>query len=249
MAARKEIQENDLLEYSRCLYRGPEQFPYLDPIDTLVAEATARTFFLEAFEQEELLSAARAREHYERAWKTICGKQGKMDMSFEAAIAVSKRLSALLTRYEIVQPVTKYVLNLGKALIAGEFAVLTERKGRKKPLLILRLRHKAEGVIPRAQQRPDLVSYARWLYLRHVEPNELDMQVLNYALQGKESWTDALVLEKPIRGALTSMVELVLNKTGFPSPGDHCRSCHTNGCAQDTAAHKISAEELLKVSA
>jgi hypothetical protein len=230
MAARREIREMDLLEYSRCLLRKPEGAPYVLPADVIAAELAAKKVFLLAFTESRVPGASEVRELYERAWNEAVGFDPDLRTPPRSGLAVCRRLRDILLRYEIQQPVTKYILNLGRATISGEYAVVVDSKRRKDGLFVLRWRHKAERVARQLIQSVDVVNYARWLHLRNIETHELDLGVLNLALDADESWIERISGEKLVRRSLSFLVESIVGDQGFPSTGEHCRSCQTNAC-------------------
>lgn len=62
MAARKEIREYDLLEFSRCLLRQPHLIPYSKPLEIQAAEMTVRTVLWEMFEKKDVPGAMAVRD-------------------------------------------------------------------------------------------------------------------------------------------------------------------------------------------
>jgi hypothetical protein len=230
MAARREIREYDLLEYSRCLLRRPEAAPYVLPADVIAAELAAKKVFLLAFTESRVPTAGEVRELYEKSWNEAVGFDPELRTPPRSGLAICRRLRDILCRFEIQQPVTKYVLNLGRATISGEYAVMSDKKRRKDGLFVVRWRHKSERVNRQLIHAVDVVNYARWLHLRNMEAHELDLGVLNLALDSEESWTEEIQYERRVRSSLSFLVETIVSGHGFPSPGEYCKSCQTNAC-------------------
>lgn len=233
MAARREIRELDLVEYGRCLYRSPERVPYVLPADVMTAEATAKKLILKTFAEEWVPDIQVVRRVYDETWNEVVGHDPELKTPPRAGLTVTRRIRDLLSRFIIRQPVTKYVLNLGRAAISGEYAVVSdESRGRRFPgVFVVRLRHRYErferSPVP---QRPDVVNYARWLNLRNMESHEPNIGVVNLGLDSDEVWFDQIPNERQVRGSLSYLVESIVSEQGFPSAGPYCSNCHTNGC-------------------
>jgi hypothetical protein len=222
MAARREITEGQLTEYSRCLMRDPVRFHYLAEAHVLAYELFAKRIVFQVFDEEVVPDVAHMRATFETAFREIGGEK----ISSRLVLRAARRMRDLLSQWRIYLPVTPYVLNLGKAAISGEYAVLISATPRKivKELAVLRLRDAT------APHLPSVVSHARWLHLRNVESSVLDIRVVNFSLLSEQIWKETFSDERQIRGGLTAFVDHIVHSPGHPAPGAYCNSCLSHGC-------------------
>ena len=159
---------------------------------------------------------------YEKCFREVGGK--KMQNKF--VLLATRRMRQLVNTYRVYAPVTPYMLNLGKAAISGEYAVLASRKTKRllRELSVLRLREAG------ALHRPNLVNHARWLHLRNAESGKLTIRVINFSLFDEDIWREPHFEERQIRAGLMGFVQHVIESPGTPEPGAHCASCLSHGC-------------------
>jgi hypothetical protein len=226
MAARKEVNETDLVEASKCLLRKPLHIEYPISTQRQVYEEVVKRLFLRLALDEYTPNPPDIRV-------LIADVEKEMGLRLPPSLALTfaRRLGELLTEYRVVSPVTRYVLNLGKAGITGEFGVLTTvRRKRFQELYAFRMQETVEGVKNAWFRKPDVVSYARWLFLRHQEPMAPEVKVLNFSVTATDQWKDNFSEERVVRTSLAGLLDAVLLTPGFPSPGAHCASCKTMAC-------------------
>lgn len=227
MAARKEIREYDLLEFSRCLLRQPHLIPYSKPLEIQAAEMTVRTVLWEMFEKKDVPGAMAVRDVLMAAWREV-----REDARGPRAMAtIVNRIRELITTVRVVSPVTHYVQKIGATSITGDYAVVTPLKQKHlRDLMILRLRMKEDSGTSRVE-RPDVVNWARWLHLRFHEMHIESIRVLNFGLDFDGQWIDEIPYdENVLRAALTGLADSATADRFYPSPGMHCTSCQTQGC-------------------
>lgn len=227
MAARKEINERALLEYSRCLLRLPEENEYSPTLEEQVTNELLRRLFLNMFAQgpEALPAPPAMRRLFADIWKEMV-PVGYKTKSPKDALTIVRRVGELLQGYRIYSPVSKYALMLGKVSITGEYAVMTSR-AQGKPKLLLVLRPRFDQILG----RPDVVDYSRWLHLRHHEPTIPEIKVMHFSFISDWQWTNQSVGdERVIRDRLTTFAGTIMGTVGYPSPGTHCNNCLTRGC-------------------
>jgi hypothetical protein len=223
MAARKEIREFELLDYSLCQLRVGSDY-IVAPRIRVLEEFVKRTLF-QVFDLEKIPSAAQCRSLLEAAGKTI-GHPG-------ASIVIARRIRDLLVNYKVIQPASPYRLNLGKASILGSYAVLQRivtKKNAPSEVFLLRCREKIAKVEQTYIKMPDVVSLARWLHLRHSEVSYAAVKVLNFSFDTDLEWVEHFTNERMVRGQLMKVMDAVLAGPGYPAPGVHCDSCTTHAC-------------------
>ena len=229
MLPRKQIEEFELLELARCGLRQPQEIAYSKPLEVRAIEATAAALLLDAF-NKQIADAAAVRRMLDDQWKDLREEmtQGQFERFHRHGAGITRRIGELLTRFRIMQPVTVYYLHLGTPTVTGAYAIL-QRIRRKDEVLVLRLRSKEE-CHKEYRRRPDVVNQARWLYLRSLEPTIPHVNILNFSLDSEEEWMGTVTDEDAVRRSLTGLTNLALQAPGFPSPGDYCASCRSEGC-------------------
>ena len=229
MAARKEIREYDLLEFSRCLLRQPHLTPYSKPLEVQAAEQAVRTVLWEMFEHKIVPDAAAVRESLQLAWREV--REDTRQRLTGMAVIVN-RIRELITTVRVVSPVTHYVQKMGGTSVTGDYAVVAPLNQKHlRDVLILRLRHKDD--CPRDRRAySDAVSWSRWLHLHFHEPRIETVRVLNFGLDFDGQWGEEISMdENQVRAGLTVLADAAQSYQGFPSPGAYCNTCLTHACA------------------
>jgi hypothetical protein len=227
MAARKEIREFDLLEFSRCLLRQPNLIPYSKPLEVQAAEQTVRLVLWEMFENKIVLDAAAVRELLITAWKEVReDARGPRGMA-----TIVNRIRELITTVRVVSPVTHYVQKMGATAITGDYAVLAPANQKHlRDVFILRLRMRSEFQ-KEILERPDVVNWSRWLHLNFHEPALHSIRILNFGIDFDAAWPEEIPLnENQVRAALTGLADAAQSGRFYPTPGTHCLSCQTAAC-------------------
>jgi hypothetical protein len=237
MAARKEIREFDLLEFSRCLLRLPHLIPYSKPLEIQAAEQAIRLVLWKMFEKKVVPDAADVRDILMSGWREL--REDTRGMRGVAVIV--NRIRELITTVRVVSPVTHYVQKVGATSVTGDYAVLAPRDQKHvRDVFILRLRSQSE--FPKdSPERTDVVNWARWLHLRFHEPSLDSIRVLNFGIDLDVQWAEEISLdENQVRAALTGLVNTVQSGGFFPVPSNHCATCLTMACMTRACRNKLT---------
>ena len=228
MAARKEIREYDLLEFSRCLLRQPHLTPYSKPLEVQAAEQAVRAVLWEMFENRVVPDAAAVRDILMTAWREV----SEDARGLRGTALIVNRIRDLITTVRVISPVTHYVQKMGGTSITGDYAVVAPRNQKHlRDVLILRLRYKDDCAKDR-RMYSDAVSWARWLHLHFYEPNIETVKVFNFGIDFDGAWAEEISMdENQVRGGLTALADAAQSYQGIPSPGAYCDTCLTRACA------------------
>jgi hypothetical protein len=234
MAARREIREFDLLEFSRCALRQPHSVPYSKSLELEAADRAVRTVLWELFEHKAVLTEAAVKAVVQEAWNQV--KEEPNDRMKGLPVIV-RQITKLTTLIRVVSPVTHYVQKVGMTTVTGDYAVVAPIKQKHlHDLLILRLRSQSEMGRSAKTVRPDVVNWIRWLHLRFHEMTVSSIRILNYGIDLDVQWHDDIPYDETVvRGALTDLADAAQSGWGYPSPGSYCDSCLTQGCMPEVA--------------
>jgi hypothetical protein len=122
-------------------------------------------------------------ERFEKAWKECwLGEGGVLeDRSYEQALLAGmrmcKRLSDLVLRLQVIQPVTTFNLVIKGHIFTGEYTIVRNRRDKTKPYRILK---PVKSTTIKTPPPPDFWSLACWVDARRQNPThpEIDFYYL-----------------------------------------------------------------------
>jgi hypothetical protein len=248
------INEKALLHCLECPLRSTASSVALESPVLSCSENTARWLIAERF-GGRAPSAAATRDVFDSEWKGTQYFQARTEIPAKEyeirvreGIRACRRISDIIFRCEVLQPISPYQLPIGDAVITGEYAVLRSSR-RRNHAIALYLRHKGVRI---KRLVPDVVSFARRLDLgnRWIDPVNRDWKVntvgvMHYWITSDlsaEHKLDRVFAAEALRGAVN-----VFTGPPFPVPGDHCMSCPTRACRPDDLVRTGNAGIALKL--
>jgi hypothetical protein len=228
MVARKEIQEYDLLEFSRCLLRQPHLTPYSKPLEVQAAGLAVRTVLWSIFEKKLVPDSMAVRDILMASWREVReDSRGPRGMA-----VIVNRIRELITTVRVVSPVTHYAQRMGATSVTGDYAVVAPLAQKHlRDVLVLRLRYK-DDCPQHLREQGDVVSWSRWLHLHFHEPSIHTIRVLNFGIDFEAAWAEEISMNaNEVRAGLTGLTDLAQSGRGYPSAGTYCSTCQTRACS------------------
>ncbi len=221
------VREEHLVEFARCPMRLPDVSRYeADPVISCANKTCA--WVLREASRGTAPSASQVRERYDYHWQASRTPADRMQPDYNdrvfRGLRICRRLRQLAVRFRVVRPMEEYRLRIGGTEVAGEYAVIRDRKDATP--LMLRLRHDPHKFRTAA---PDLADVARVVHASRSGEIHGIATVYGYWINMDFSAVRQLDPNACVR-YLEDVIAAMNRPIVYPAPGDHCRTCPSTSC-------------------